>query len=103
MAKGLVCVFTAVEPCGPFQIAHGKGRLRIEAARRKCLFLYFYYLDPKLGLIHVRIQTWFPFTIQVYLNGHEWLARKMDKCGLAYRAVDNAFGWLEDPGRAQEG
>jgi hypothetical protein len=26
----------------------------------------------------VRVQTWFPFTLQVYVNGHEWLARQMN-------------------------
>ena len=50
---------------------------------------------------HVRLQTWFPFTLQVYMNGHEWLARQMDQRGLRYRRLDDAFLWLEDPGRAQ--
>ncbi len=30
-------------------------------------------MDPRFGLIHVKIQTWFPMMIQVYLNAHEWL------------------------------
>jgi len=47
------------------------------------------------------VQTWFPFTLQVYVNGHEWLARQMDKRGLRYRRLENAFLWLEDPGRVQ--
>jgi hypothetical protein len=41
------------------------------------LFLYFYFLDAAFGLCHVRVQTWFPFTLQVYVNGHQWLARQM--------------------------
>jgi hypothetical protein len=51
--------------------------------------------------MHVRLQTWFPFTIQVYINGHEYLARKMDQHGLRYQQSENAFLWLEDPKRAQ--
>ena len=39
-------------------------------------------MDPDLGLIHVRVQTWFPLQIQVYLNGHEWLARKLTARGI---------------------
>ena len=39
--------------------------------------------------------------IQVWLNGREWLARQMDKRGLRYRRLENAFLWLEDPGRVQ--
>ena len=39
--------------------------------------LYYSYNDPEFGLMHVRIQTWFPLTIQVYVNGHDWLARQL--------------------------
>jgi hypothetical protein len=46
----------------------------VQPAWRKCLHLYFYFLDRQLGLIHVKLQTWFPFPLQVYVNGHEWLA-----------------------------
>jgi hypothetical protein len=101
ITQGLVCVFATVEPCRSFRLAYGQGRPAIRPAWRKCLFLYFYFLDPHFGLLHVRLQTWFPFTIQVYVNGHEWLARQLDKRGLGYRRLDNAFLWLADPGRAQ--
>src|SRR5207253_11040663 len=49
----------------------------VRSAKRKCLPLYFYFMDRRFGLIHVRVQTWFPMPIQIYLNGHEWLARKL--------------------------
>jgi hypothetical protein len=39
----------------------------------------------------VRLQTWFPFEIQVGLNGREWLSRQMDQEGLRYRRSDNKF------------
>ena len=51
--------------------------------------------------MHVRIQSWFPLVIQVCLNGHEILARKLDKHGIAYHKEDNAFTWIEDVRRAQ--
>ena len=49
-----------------------------------------------------RIQTWFPFNIQVGLNGREWLARQMDREGLKYVQQGNCFVWIEDYRRAQE-
>jgi hypothetical protein len=99
--EGLICVLAAVEGCRSFRIAYREGCPRLRSARRKCLCLYFYYLDRAFGLMHVRIQTWLPLDIQVCLNGHDWLARKMDRHGLAYRRVDNAFHWLADLSRAQ--
>ncbi len=41
--------------------------------------------------MYVRIQTWFPFTIQVYVNGHDWLARQMHAKGLGFVQNDNAY------------
>jgi hypothetical protein len=99
--EGLICVLSAVEGCQSFKLAHGPTRPRLKNAPRKCLCLYFYFLDRKLGLLHVRLPTWFPFTIQVCLNGHEWLAKKMDRHHLKYRQMDNAFSWIEDCPRAQ--
>jgi hypothetical protein len=101
LSRGLVCILSAVEPCQSFKLAYGQGRPRLVAARRKCLCLYFYFLDHALGLMHVRIQTWFPFTIQVCVNGHQWLARKMHRHQLPHRHLHNAFIWLQHPTRAQ--
>jgi hypothetical protein len=67
----------------------------------KCLHLYFYVLDPRIGLVHLRLQTWYPFLIHICLNGHEWLARQMEVKGLGYRKSDNKFTWIEDFAIAQ--
>ncbi|NLY01718.1 MAG: hypothetical protein GXY83_37005 [Rhodopirellula sp.] len=48
-----------------------------------------------------RIQTWFPFSIQVCINGGEWLSRRMDESGLQYERYDNSFPWIEDFAKAQ--
>ena len=53
-------------------------------------------MDRDFGLIHVRAQPWFPLQLQVYVNGHEWLARKLAPHGVRYTKHDNAFVWLED-------
>ena len=103
---GLVCIFSILEPCRTFSFLFKKAqpeqRPFVQSARRKCLHLYFYFMDRDLGSIHVRIQTWFPMPIQVYLNGHEWLARKLDANGIRYTKHDNAFLWIEDIPRAQK-
>ena len=74
----------------------------VQSTRRKCLQLYYYFRDRELGLIHVKLQSWFPFQMQIYLNGHEWLARKPDRRGVKYLKVDNAFAGLSDVVRAQQ-
>ncbi len=99
--EGLVCIFSILEPCRTFSFRFQKGGPFVRSARRKCLHLYFYFMDRDFGLIHVRIQTWFPMQIQIYLNGHEWLARKLSANHLRYTKHDNVFLWIEDMAKAQ--
>jgi hypothetical protein len=47
------------------------------------------------------VQTWFPFTTQVYVNGHDWLARQLQDAGSGFVQHDNAFTQLDDPAKAQ--
>jgi hypothetical protein len=102
LKEGLICVLAAVESCQSFRVKPGERRPRLVPARRKCLCFYYYFLDPKLGLIHIRIQSWFPFIIQVCINGHDVLARKLDKHQIEYVRQDNAFLWIADLKRAQQ-
>jgi hypothetical protein len=101
VTDGLICILAAVEACQSFKLAYGAKRPRLVSARRKCLCLYYYFMDRQFGLMHVRIATWFPFPVQVCLNGHDWLARQMDRHGISYRPRDNAFLDISDPIRAQ--
>lgn len=101
--QGLICVFACVEPCQSFDLRKDavKKHLNLISKERKCLHLYFYYLDREFGLMHVRLQTWLPFSIQVCVNGREWLARQMDRAGISYTKRDNCFTHIADPQRAQ--
>jgi hypothetical protein len=103
ITEGLICVLTAVEPCLSYEIVRDRDRKRLELVprHRKCLHLYHDHMHPTFGFMHARIQTWFPFAIQICLNGREWLARSMDAAGIGYRQRENCFTWLEDAERAQ--
>ena len=74
-------------------------RLSPVVEERKCLHLYHYYEHPVFGRCHLRLQSWYPFTVDVCLNGRAWLARQMDAEGLAYGRADNCFVALKDPVR----
>ena len=101
--EGLVCVLNCVEPCQTFEIHRSREKklLELRSRERKCLHHYAYFLDPDFGFMHVRLQTWLPFTARVCINGREWLACQMDKRGMRYRRADNCFLWIEEPEKAQ--
>lgn len=52
--------------------------------------------------MHVRLQTWFPFLIQVYINGREMMKHVFDENGITYKMYDNSFYEISDIERAQE-
>jgi hypothetical protein len=59
-------------------------------------------MDRDFGLMHVKLQTWFPLQIQVYVNGHEWLARKLSQQRIGYAKQDNVFLRIADLEAAQK-
>lgn len=101
---GLVAVLSCVEPCMTWQMFRSKAEQTQELRRRtgKCLHLYFYFLDPAFGWMHVRVQTWMPYTVQICVNGREWLGRQLDAAGIEYRRADNCFLSLGDVDRTQQ-
>lgn len=102
--QGLIAVMSCVEPCWTWRMRgnYETKKLELRLEWGKCKHLYFYWEHEELGFMHLRLQTWFPFSIQVCVNGREWLGRQMDKAGIAYRQEDNCFPWIGDVGRAQE-
>lgn len=103
LREGLVAVFKCVEPCQTYKVVGDRSRQKkqLKLERGKCLHYYHYYLDSKLGWLHTRQQTWFPFSTFVCLNGREWLVRQLDAAGLKYEQRDNCLAWVEDLPRAQ--
>lgn len=101
ITSGLVCVLACVEPCQSFDIRRGAGLLKLVRLQRQCLHFYFYYLDSEFGWMHIRLQSWLPLTIQVCINGREYLARAMEREGIGYEQRDNCFVRIDHLKRAQ--
>jgi hypothetical protein len=101
IAEGLVGVLCVMEACPTFKLVPREGRPGFVSRSVPQRVLYYYFLDKDLGLIHVRLQTWAPFTCQVYANGHDYVARQLQKKGSIFEQVDNAFVHLQEPAAAQ--
>jgi hypothetical protein len=102
--EGLITVLSAVEPCRHTWFVRGDRAtrqlgLRLEPGR--CIHLYFYLVHPVFGLMHLRLQTWFPFLVQICCNGREWLARQLTSAGIGFRREDNALPWIAEVPAAQ--
>lgn len=103
ITEGLVCVLTAVEPCITFTVGPNREAKKLELRRHqgKCLHQYFYLVDPQIGWLNVRLQTWLPFTVQIVINGREWLSRQLLEKGIDFERRENCFVDVDDLPAAQ--
>jgi hypothetical protein len=51
--------------------------------------------------MHIRLQTWFPFGLQVCVNGREWLVHQLTRAGVGFDRSANCVTRVDDVGRAQ--
>ena len=93
ITEGLVCILSALEPCKTFKVRKNREakELEVQPFEGKCLHYYFYLIDPCVGWLNVRLQTWFPFTAHIVINGREWLARQMQQKGIEFERRENCF------------
>ena len=103
VSSGLIGVWSCVESCRTFRAAFdpGAGRPRLRPDSSKCKHLYFYHNHAEFGFMSVRLQTWFPYGIQIALNGREWLRRGLELQGVAHTADGNKFLSVRDFAAAQ--
>jgi hypothetical protein len=104
LQSGLVHILSAMETCPTYEPWHDKstGKTFLRYSTSKCLTYYFYFIDELLGLCYVRVPTWLPFRLQIYFNGHNWLASKLKGSQIEYKMLDNAFIEISDWKQANE-
>ena len=72
-----------------------------DKADRRVTVYYFYILDPAFGLGFIKICSYFPYPLKVWVNGHEWAKRQATAEGLAFTELANGFATCEHPARLQ--
>lgn len=100
---GSIGQFSVLETCVAPTVAPNREtrHLEVHMRPRKCVFVYHYFDDPRVGFGHVRLQTWAPYTATICLNGRHWLEKQLQARGVAYAKVGNGFPWIADVGLAQ--
>jgi len=104
LKTGLVAAFSAVELCRTMTVKPNKSSKLLEIASRptKCKHYYFYYNDAEFGWMFLKIQTWFPYNAQIYMNGREYMSRLLSKNDIPYEMYSNSFSYLGDFSKAQD-
>jgi hypothetical protein len=63
---------------------------------------YFYLWDSEWGAAFWKTNAYAPYPIWLWLNGHEWAKRQLEKAGIAYAALDNGFRSCSDTAALQK-
>ncbi len=101
---GLVSGFSVVEVCNTMTVKpnHLSHKLEVTSRSTKCKHYYLYYNDLEFGWMFLKIQTWFPYNVQIYINGREYLSKILDKNNIKYEMYNNSFSYIEDFEKAQK-
>jgi hypothetical protein len=101
--SGLIGVWSATESCLSYKARYSveKGFPQLRMERTKCKHLYFYFNHEQFGFMNIRLQTWFPYHIQICMNGREWLRRQLQQQGIGFAAMGNKFLHIDNYLRAQ--
>jgi hypothetical protein len=99
---GRIALLSCVESCSTYRLRKNKSGL-IEPRKEpgRCVHYYHYFQHERLGLCYVRIQSWFPFSVRIGLNGRRWLYRQLEQHGLDFQRKDNLLLKVQDPVKAQ--
>jgi hypothetical protein len=99
---GRIALLSCVESCATYRLRkNAQGLIEPRKEVGKCLHYYHYFRHPQLGLCYVRIQSWFPFSVRVGLNGREWLSQQLRQRGSDCRRLGNLLVQAADPDLAQ--
>src|SRR5438477_3944174 len=63
---------------------------------------YFYLWDSEWGGTFWKTNAYAPYPIWLWLNGHEWAKRQLEKAGIGYEALDNGFRTCRDAAALQK-
>lgn len=100
--EGVACILTSMEqgttfvsyqPRFPTQDEHYRI---IRRCRKQFQHVYFYLNDVVLGPMSLRLATYLPFSLNVYLNGHSFVAARLTAQGIGFRKHDNAILAVDD-------
>lgn len=101
---GLIGVWSCLERGSSYRAVYCKqaGFPQLRNYQTQCRHLYFYFDDSEFGFMNIRLQTWFPYHIQMCLNGREWLRRGLEKEGAGFHVHGNKFLHIADYHKAQQ-
>ncbi len=81
--------------------ATGVPQFAFGRAQRRVSCVYFYLWDEQMGATFVKVCTYFPYPMKIWVNAHEWAKRQAVAAGIGFTALSNGFASTDDPAGLQ--
>ena len=98
---GLIGTWSCVEAGSSIRLAPAEGAPKLIPVWTRCKHLYLYLNHQDYGFMNIRIQTWFPYRIQIAMNGREWLVRQLERAGIGFERQGSKILRVDDFERMQ--
>jgi hypothetical protein len=72
-----------------------------EKKDRRVTVFYFYLWDAGFGPAFIKVCTYCPWPVKIWVNGHEWAKQQCRKAGIGFTELSNGFASTEDPALLQ--
>lgn len=100
--SGVVAVGVAQEYQNVFsssrrETSTGAPSFAFYKADRRVTCFYFYLWDEQFGPAFIKVCTYFPYPLKVWVNGHEWAKRQATIAGIGFTELSNGFATCTDP------
>jgi len=95
--RGIFCIIAGLAPAPIFYVHRSKKS--ITNIKRKIAYVNhysFHILDPEWGHLVIKLCPHPPFTAQIILNGHEYVACQARKSNISFTKEDNCFAEITD-------
>lgn len=100
--QGRIAVLTCQETGLTYRVRkNARGLIEPRKEPTRCVHYYHYFQHERFGLCYVRIQSWFPYSVRVGLNGRRWLAQQLRQRNVPFQRRDNLITQVDDVELAQ--
>lgn len=100
--QGRIALITCQESALTYRLrGNAEGLIEPRKEKTRCAHYYHYFLHEEFGPCYVRIQTWFPFSVRVGLNGRRWLAQQLRRRSVDFEQRGNLLTAVADAELAQ--
>ena len=100
-AIGVAQEFQNVFAANQRQGCNGVPWFSFTKADRRVTCFYFYLWDVDFGPAFIKVCTYFPYPVKVWVNGHEWAKRQAGQAGIGFSELSNGFADCDDPAALQ--